>query len=108
MIATPSLRRSASAIDEFLAANAHVLPATYQFKLERFPVAGVPQGSFGSGGSSGFRLPGDADHWYMIKAGLNECTLTQPSHPHRNSACFPGWLSFFSHYVTAIGVNSRS
>ena len=71
MIATPSLRRSASAIDQFLAANAHVLPATYQFKLERFPVAGVPQGSFGSGGSSGFRLPGDADHWYMIKAGLN-------------------------------------
>jgi hypothetical protein len=34
--------------------------------------------------------------------------LTQPSHPHRNSACFPGPLSFFSHYVTAIGVNSRS
>ena len=71
MIATPSLRRLASAIDQFLAANAHVLPATYQFKLERFPVAGVPPGGFGSDGFSGFRLPGDADHWYMIKAGLN-------------------------------------
>jgi hypothetical protein len=71
VIATPSLRRSASAIDQFLAANALVLPATYQFKLERFPVAGVPPGGFGSDGFSGFRLPGDADHWYMIKAGLN-------------------------------------
>jgi hypothetical protein len=74
-IKTAALKESAAAIDRFLADNAHLLPATYQFKLERFPVPGVPVGGFDTGGISGLRLPGDQDHFYWIQAGLNECVL---------------------------------
>src|SRR5262245_11438969 len=71
-ITTSALKESALAIDRFLVTNARVLPATYQFKLERFPVPGVPAGGFRTGGISGLRLPNDLDHFYWIEAGLNE------------------------------------
>lgn len=70
-----ALKESASAIDRFLAANADLLPATYQFKLERHPVEGVPPGGFSSGGLGGIRLPNDADHVYSLWSGLNKLTL---------------------------------
>src|SRR5687767_5071866 len=58
-IKTAALKQSALEIDRFLADNAQLLPATYQFKLERFPVPGVLAGGFDTGGISGLRLPND-------------------------------------------------
>ncbi|MCC6580269.1 MAG: hypothetical protein IT440_07485 [Phycisphaeraceae bacterium] len=74
-IKTAALKQSALEIDRFLAGNAQILPATYQFKLERFPVPGVPAGGFVIGGISGLHLPNDPDHVYCIDAGLNELRL---------------------------------
>ena len=74
-IKTAVLKQPALDIDRFLADNAQLLPATYQFKLERFPVPGVPAGGFDTGGISGLRLPNDPDHFYWIQAGLNELRL---------------------------------
>lgn len=74
-IKTAALKQSAVEIDHFLADNAQILPATYQFKLERFPVPGVPAGGFDTGGISGLRLPNDPDHYYGIRAGLNKLQL---------------------------------
>jgi hypothetical protein len=70
-----ALRDAASTIDRFLADSSHLLPATYQFKLERFQVPGVPVGGFSTGGMAGLRLPNDPDHFYSIHAGLNELVL---------------------------------
>jgi hypothetical protein len=74
-IKTVALKQSTLALDRFLGDNAQLLPATYQFKLERFPVPGVPAGDFDTGGISGLQLPGDPDHFYRLSAGLNECVL---------------------------------
>ena len=74
-IQTAALREAAHFLDSFLAENTHLLPATYQFKLERFPVPGVPPGGFETGGISGLRLPGDTVHFYAITSGLNVCEL---------------------------------
>jgi hypothetical protein len=74
-IKTEALREAARSLDSFLAENAHLLPAMYQFKLERFPVPGVPPGGFETGGISGLRLPGDTVHFYAITSGLNVCEL---------------------------------
>jgi hypothetical protein len=74
-VKTAVLKHAASDIDHFLADNAELLPATYEFKLERFPVPGVSAGEFGTGGISGLRLPNDPDHFYWIQAGLNELRL---------------------------------
>jgi hypothetical protein len=76
-IKTAALKQSALDIDRFLADNAQLLPATYQFKLERFPVAGVPVGGFDTGGISGLRVPNEPDHRYWIDAGLNKLVVTK-------------------------------
>jgi hypothetical protein len=76
-ISTAALKKCAFEIDRFVSKNSQFLPATYQFKLERFPVPGVPAGGFETGGISGLRLPNDQDHFYMIHAGLNELRLTK-------------------------------
>jgi hypothetical protein len=76
-IKTAVLKQSALEIDRFLADNTHLLPATHQFKLERFPVSGVPSGGFVTGGISGLRLPDDIDHVYWIDAGLNRLVMTK-------------------------------
>ncbi len=70
-----SLKDSALAIDRFLADNAQMLPATYQYKLERFLVPGWPAGGFDTGGISGLRLPNDPDHFYSLWGGLNKLLL---------------------------------
>lgn len=74
-IKTAALKQSALEIDLFLADNAKLLPATYQYKLERFPVPGVPVGGFNTGGAGGIRLAHDPDHFYYIEAGLNHLRL---------------------------------
>jgi hypothetical protein len=74
-IGTAALKDAALAVDRFLSENAHLLPASYQFRLERFPVPGMPAGEFDTGGFSGLRLPNDPDHVYSIQAGLNELVL---------------------------------
>ena len=70
-----ALKHAAYAIDSFLADNAQMLPATYQFKLERLPGPGSSADHFTTGGTSGLRLPNDPDHVYWIHAGLNELLL---------------------------------
>jgi hypothetical protein len=75
-IKTIALKESAVAIDQFLAKNAQLLPATYEYKLGHI-MDGTPMRFFNGGGFSGLRLPGDPDHWYSIRTGLNECTLTK-------------------------------
>jgi hypothetical protein len=74
-IKAAALKQSAMDIDRFLASNAQLLPATFEFRLERFPVPGVPARGFETGGISGLRLPNDPDHFYWIEAGLNELSL---------------------------------
>jgi hypothetical protein len=45
-IKTAALKEAALSIDRFLAGNSKLLPETYQYKLERDPVPGVPAGDF--------------------------------------------------------------
>ena len=73
-ITTADLRRCLSNIERFLEENSYLLPSTYQYQLERFPIPGVPVGGFESGGMSGIRLPNDPDHYYFIQGG-DELTL---------------------------------
>lgn len=74
-IKAADLRESARMIDRYLSENVNLLPATYQFKLERFPVPGVPTGGFDTGGISALRLPDDPHHFYTLWSGLNKCKL---------------------------------
>lgn len=76
-IKTVAPKQSALDIDRFLADNAQLLPATYEFKLERFPVSGVPAGGFDTGGISGLRVPNEPNHRYWIEAGLNKLLVTK-------------------------------
>ena len=76
-VPTDALRRAATAICDRLAGGGDALPATYEFKFERFPVPGVAAGGFTTGGFGGLRMPGDADHAYAIQAGFDECVLTK-------------------------------
>jgi len=73
-IPTKSLQDAASRVLAFVAANKHLLPYTYQYKTEIPPDPRMTPG-FNTGGLSGIRLPGDSDHHYLIKAGLNVCRL---------------------------------
>jgi hypothetical protein len=73
-----TLRESLAQIDSFLAEHPELLPYTYQFKSEYMQMGDkriVVFDRFDTGGQSGFQLPGDADHWYAIWAGLNELRL---------------------------------
>jgi hypothetical protein len=74
-IETAALKESSLAIERFLGEHSQLLPATYQYKMERFPVPGVPAGGFDTGGFSGLQLPGDPHHFYSINAGLDKCVL---------------------------------
>jgi hypothetical protein len=76
-IKSAALKESALALDRFLADNKHLLPATYQFKLERYPISGIPGERFETGFRSGLRVPNDPGHWYGIQAGLNRLVLTK-------------------------------
>ena len=64
-------------IDRFLRDQPSLLPYTYVFKCEYISVGEerIVIDQFSSGGQSGFRLPGDDEHWYAIWAGLDECRL---------------------------------
>jgi hypothetical protein len=75
-IRTAALTESIMTIDRFLAKNAQLLPATYEYKLERIQ-DGTPMRGFNGGGFTGLRLSNDPDHVYWINTGLNECTLTK-------------------------------
>jgi hypothetical protein len=75
------LRAALDAIDDFLRDRGDILPYTYEFKCEYIPV-GLPEDGnrwapeeFSTGGQSGFRLPGDNEHFYALWAGLDECRL---------------------------------
>ena len=70
-----NLREAAAKLTEFIDNHADVLPYTYAYRCERIPgYPGVAVG-YSSGGLSGIRLPGDADHFYFLRAGLDECSL---------------------------------
>jgi hypothetical protein len=73
-----TLRASVEQIDALLGQHPELLPYTYQFKFECMEGGEQPVGlsdRFDTGGQSGFRLPGDEDHWYAIWAGLNKLRL---------------------------------
>jgi hypothetical protein len=73
-----TLRESVDQIDLLLAEHPELLPYTYQFKSEYMQMGDkriVLDAPFDTGGQSGFRLPGDEDHWCIIFAGLNELRL---------------------------------
>jgi hypothetical protein len=73
-----TLRASVEQIDALLGQHPELLPYTYQFKSEFMEVGEqrvVLGDRFDTGGQSGFRLPGDEDHWYAIWAGLNKLRL---------------------------------
>jgi hypothetical protein len=74
-VPTNELRTAADRVAAFFMENSDLLPYTYQFKCERSPDPRIASGGFGTGGMSGLRLPGDKDHYYLIRAGLNECSL---------------------------------
>ena len=72
------LRASVEQIDALLRDRPELLPHTYQMKVEYMQVGDrrVPFGNrFDTGCRSGFRLPGDEQHWYAICAGTDECRL---------------------------------
>ena len=73
-VATTVLRSAADTVLAFVTRSRDVLPYTYQFKLE-FPSDPRMTPGFSTGGMSGMRLPGDSEHYYAIRAGLNECRL---------------------------------
>ena len=67
-------------IDALLGQRPELLPYTYQFKSEYLEVGVgekpiISEAGFDAGGQSGFRMPGDEDHWYVIWAGLNVLRL---------------------------------
>jgi hypothetical protein len=76
-VKTTALTHSALDMDRFLADNAQLLPATYQFKLERIPVPGMMVGGFDTGGISGLLVPNEPEHRYWIDAGLNKLIVTK-------------------------------
>jgi hypothetical protein len=73
-IKTIELRAAADRLQAFFTENSQLLPYTYQFKCERPPDPRMTPG-FSTGGMSGLRLSGDNEHYYFIRAGLNECSL---------------------------------
>jgi hypothetical protein len=78
LVPLATLRESVDQIDTFLAEHPELLPFMYQFKSEYMQIGDrriVRDDRFGTGGQSGFRLPGDEDHFYCIWAGLNELRL---------------------------------
>jgi hypothetical protein len=63
-------------IDGLLRDQPDLLPYTYQTAHEMsFNDGQTVRFGFSTGGIGGIRLPGDEDHWYFIRAGLNECRL---------------------------------
>jgi hypothetical protein len=74
-VPTNELRTAADHVAAFFTGSPQLLPYTYQFKCERSPDPRIAAGGFGTGGMSGLRLPGDNNHYYFLRAGLNECSL---------------------------------
>ncbi|MHC5539337.1 hypothetical protein ACYOEI_14055 [Singulisphaera rosea] len=67
-------------IDDFLVSQSRLLPVTYVFKREylllngsRFPI----DDDFSTGAMSGIEFPGDTEHRYSIRAGVEECHLSK-------------------------------
>jgi hypothetical protein len=79
-VSLATLRTSIEQIDGLLRDHPDLLPHRYQFKFEYFEDNGfrwIPfGGEFDTGAISGLRPSGD-EHVYVIRAGLNELTLTK-------------------------------
>lgn len=79
LVPLDALRVAIGRVDGLLRDRPGLLPRTYEFKCEYVAVgdARIEGFDFSTGGHCGFRLPGDDEHCYAIRAGVDECRLEQ-------------------------------
>jgi hypothetical protein len=69
------LAGAVDAVLQLLRDRPDVQPATYQWRAEFLPGSTQPDGTWNGGAMSGLRLPGDRDHFYMLRVGPDQCEL---------------------------------
>jgi len=69
------LAGAADAVLQLLRDRPDVQPATYQWRAQFLPGTTQPDGRWNGGAMSGLRLPGDPDHFYLLRVGPDQCEL---------------------------------
>jgi hypothetical protein len=69
------LASAADAVLQLIRDRPDLQPATYQWRAQFLPGTTQPDGRWNGGAMSGLRLPGDPDHFYMLRVGPDQCEL---------------------------------
>jgi hypothetical protein len=74
-VAAEELAGAVDAVLQLFDERPDLQPASYQWRAEFLPGGTQLDGRWNGGAMSGLRLPGDLEHFYMIRVGPEQCEL---------------------------------